>query len=145
MLQLEMARRAVAKPATSDYGSLTIGLSAYARTELCFKVTRGCFFPSPRVDSAIVRMTPLPPEAIHIRDPALYERLVRAAFSRRRKTLRNALDGQAPPDVLEASLRAAGIDGQRRGETLSVSEFVRLHEEVDSRIAGAERKEREDA
>src|SRR5262249_19771547 len=118
MLQLEMARRIVAKPDTSDYGALTVALATFADVELCFKVGRGAFLPAPRVDSAVVRLTPLAAPRATLTDPAHYERVVRAAFGKRRKTLRNALR-DAFPDV-NAGLARAGIDGERRGETLSI-------------------------
>ena len=124
MLQLEMARRLVAPPGTREYGALTVALATYADLELCFRVRKGAFVPAPAVDSAVVRLLPLHAPRARIADPAAYERLVRAAFAMRRKTLRNALRGVAA----EADFARAGIDPARRGETLSVEEFARLAE-----------------
>jgi len=74
------------------------------------------------VDSAIVRLTPLPPEAIPYRDARVFAEVVARAFGQRRKTLRNTLKGLVEPAVFEE----LGIDPVRRGETLSVAEFARL-------------------
>ncbi len=126
MLQLEMARRVAAQPGTSDYGSLTVALATYCEVELLFKVSRGAFLPAPRVDSAVVRLTPLAEPRVPIADPAHYERVVRAAFGQRRKTLRNALRAAFPE--VDAALARAGIDGERRGETLSIEEFGKIAE-----------------
>jgi 16S rRNA (adenine1518-N6/adenine1519-N6)-dimethyltransferase len=126
MLQLEMAKRVAAQPNTSDYGSLTVALQTYCDVELLFKVGRGAFLPAPRVDSAVVRLTPLPQPRAPISDPVHYEAVVRAAFGQRRKTLRNAL--RAKFDGVDEALASAGIDGERRGETLSIAEFARLAE-----------------
>jgi 16S rRNA (adenine1518-N6/adenine1519-N6)-dimethyltransferase len=126
MLQLEMARRVAAQPGTSDYGSLTVALATWCDVELLFKVSRGAFLPAPRVDSAVVRLTPLASPRVPIADPAHYERVVRAAFGQRRKTLRNALRSAFPH--AEAALARVGIDGERRGETLSIEEFGKVAE-----------------
>ena len=126
MLQLEMAKRVAAKADTSDYGSLTVALQTYCDVELLFKVGRGAFLPAPRVDSAVVRLTPLAQPRAPISDPDHYEAVVRAAFGQRRKTLRNAL--RAKFDGVDEALVRAGIDGERRGETLSIAEFAKLAE-----------------
>jgi len=126
MLQLEMARRVAAGPGTSDYGSLTVALATWCDVELMFKVSRGAFLPAPRVDSAVVRLTPLASPRVPIADPAHYERVVRAAFGQRRKTLRNALRAVFPQ--ADDALARAGIDGERRGETLSIEEFGKIAE-----------------
>jgi 16S rRNA (adenine1518-N6/adenine1519-N6)-dimethyltransferase len=130
MLQLEMAQRVASQPSTSDYGALTVALATYAKVELCFKVGRGAFLPAPRVDSAIVRLTPLPAPRVPIAEqaPEHYERVVRAAFGKRRKTLRNALRDRFADEALDRALARAGIDGARRGETLAIEEFGALAE-----------------
>jgi 16S rRNA (adenine1518-N6/adenine1519-N6)-dimethyltransferase len=87
-----------------------------------FKVAPGAFRPAPKVDSAVARLTPLRADAPAIADRQRFERVVAAAFSQRRKTLRNALSAL----VTAAQFAAAGIDPQRRGETLTVDEFAAL-------------------
>ena len=126
MLQLEMAKRVAAQPNTADYGSLTVALQTWCDVELLFKVGRGAFLPAPRVDSAVVRLTPLAEPRAPISDPAHYEAVVRAAFGQRRKTLRNAL--RAKFAGVDEALARTGIDGERRGETLSIAEFAQLAE-----------------
>ena len=87
-----------------------------------FIVPPGAFRPAPKVDSAVARLVPLRERAPRIADPARFERIVAAAFSQRRKTLRNALSQHLDA----AALVAAGVDPGVRGETLSVGDFVRL-------------------
>jgi 16S rRNA (adenine1518-N6/adenine1519-N6)-dimethyltransferase len=122
MLQKEGVARMTAPPATPEYGRLTVMLKATFAIERLFTVPPGAFRPAPSVDSAVARLTPLRETRPAIRDAARFERVVAAAFSQRRKTLRNALADLVAPDAFAA----AGIDPQRRGETLSVQEFVAL-------------------
>lgn len=122
MLQKEVVDRMVAAPATPAYGRLTVMLQARFRMQKLFNVSAGAFTPPPKVDSAVVRMLPLPDEAIPYRDARRFSELVARAFGQRRKTLRNTLKGW----VDEATFRALGIDPGRRGETLSVAEFAAL-------------------
>lgn len=128
MVQKEVARRLTARPGSKDYGALSVAVQLRATVETVTAVPPGVFFPPPEVESAVVRLAlrPLPPEA---GDGSFVSAVVRAAFGQRRKTLRNALQGAAGPwdkTAVPAALAAAGIDGSRRGETLSVEEFVRL-------------------
>ena len=122
MLQKEVVARMTAPPATPEYGRLTVMLKATFAIERLFTVPPGAFRPAPSVDSAVARLTPLREARPAVRDAARFERVVAAAFSQRRKTLRNALADLVAPDAFAA----AGIDPQRRGETLSVQEFVAL-------------------
>jgi 16S rRNA (adenine1518-N6/adenine1519-N6)-dimethyltransferase len=122
MLQREVVARMTAKPATTDYGRLTVMLqSRFAVTRL-FTVPPGAFRPSPNVDSAVARLVPLADLRPRIDDEALFARVVAAAFGQRRKTMRNALASVAD----ETALRDANVDPAARGETLSVDDFVRL-------------------
>ena len=122
MLQKEVVERMVAAPGTPDYGRLSVMLQYRFAMALAFRVPPGAFTPPPKVDSAIVRMAPLGEGRRAARDEALFARIVAAAFSQRRKTLRNALRQL----VAAEAFAAAGIDPQRRGETLSVAEFADL-------------------
>ncbi len=122
MLQKEVVARMIALPGTPDYGRLSVMLQVRFRMSRLFVVPPGAFRPAPKVDSAVVRLVPLGAEAPAIADPALFARVVAAAFGKRRKTLRNAL--LAITD--ESTLRATGIDPGARGETLAVADFVRL-------------------
>jgi 16S rRNA (adenine1518-N6/adenine1519-N6)-dimethyltransferase len=122
MLQKEVVERMVAKPATAAYGRLSVMLQYRFAMSLALRVPPGAFTPPPKADSAVVRMLPLGAERMRARDEALFARVVAAAFGQRRKTLRNAVRGTLD----ETAFAAAGIDPARRGETLSVAEFVRL-------------------
>ncbi len=122
MLQKEVVDRMAAAPDTPDYGRLSVMLQARFRVEKLFVVPPGAFQPPPKVDSAIVRLTPLPLEAVPYRDKKLFAEVVQRAFGQRRKTLRNTLKGLVDDDLFAA----LGIDPRRRGETLSVGEFAQL-------------------
>ncbi len=126
MLQKEVVERMAAAPATAAYGRLSVMLQARFRVEKLFNVPPGCFNPPPKVDSAVVRLVPLPAEAIPYQDEKRFAEIVARAFGQRRKTLRNTLKGL----VDEASFAALGIDPGRRGETLNVAEFAVLANRV---------------
>ncbi|MBI2265406.1 MAG: ribosomal RNA small subunit methyltransferase A [Armatimonadetes bacterium] len=127
-MQLEVAQRLVATPGSKAYGVLTLACRYFAEADLLLAIPRTAFHPVPEVNSALVgirlRPTPLYPE----KDEADFFRLVHGAFGNRRKTLRNALLGSLglSREVLEAAFLEAEIDGNRRGETLSISEFREL-------------------
>ena len=122
MLQKEVVDRMTAAPGTADYGRLTVMLQVRFEIARLFIVPPGAFRPAPKVDSAVARLRPLRERAPHIVDPALFARVVAAAFSQRRKTIRNAVSAVCDARTLEA----AGIDPGVRGETLGVADFVRL-------------------
>jgi 16S rRNA (adenine1518-N6/adenine1519-N6)-dimethyltransferase len=121
MLQKEVVDRMAAGPGDDDYGRLTVALAARAHVVKLFTVGPGAFTPAPKVDSAIVRLVPRPP-AFEIVDQALFDRIVAAAFSQRRKTLSNGLKTLMTAD----QIREAGIDPGIRAERLSAAEFASL-------------------
>ncbi|MBI3716386.1 MAG: 16S rRNA (adenine(1518)-N(6)/adenine(1519)-N(6))-dimethyltransferase RsmA [Betaproteobacteria bacterium] len=122
MLQKEVVDRMVAAPASEAYGRLSVMLQVRFQMKRLFDVPPGAFTPPPKVDSAIVRMVPLPDTRLRGRDEALFARMVTAGFGQRRKTLANTLK----LFLSAADIEAAGIDPKRRAETLSVAEFVTL-------------------
>jgi 16S rRNA (adenine1518-N6/adenine1519-N6)-dimethyltransferase len=122
MLQREVAERMVAKPGSAEYGRLSVMLQYRFAMALLLRVPPGAFTPAPKVDSAVVRMAPLGAGRAAARDEELFARIVMGAFTQRRKTLRNALRTLVPPEAFAR----AGIDPGRRGETLSVAEFVAI-------------------
>ena len=122
MLQKEVVDRMVARPATADYGRLSVMLQVRFRIERLFNVPPGAFRPAPKVESAVARLIPLRDQRPRLADEHLFGEVVAAAFGQRRKTLRNALKRLAS----EAQLESAGSDPGARGETLSVADFVRL-------------------
>ena len=122
MLQKEVVDRMAAEPGSKVYGRLSVMLQAYCRVDSLFDVPPAAFRPPPKVDSAVVRLVPLPPADIGIADPALFARIVRDAFGQRRKTLRNALQQVCTG----ARIEAAGIRPDLRAEQLDVAAFKRL-------------------
>jgi 16S rRNA (adenine1518-N6/adenine1519-N6)-dimethyltransferase len=122
MLQKEVVARMAAMPGSKVYGRLSVMLQLACRVEPLFDVPPGAFRPPPKVDSSVVRLTPLPADARPAVDAQRLQALVKAAFAQRRKTLANALR-----DVLPAELiRSAGIDPKARAETLAPVDYVRL-------------------
>jgi len=120
-----VAERWLALPGERPYGVPSVFLSAVYEIEHVLDVPRGAFHPAPKVESAVVQLTPR--EVPRAEETPQLQAVVRAAFHQRRKTLRNALRSLfAETTELDAALAAADIDGQRRGETLSVEEFARL-------------------
>ena len=122
MLQKEVVDRMAAGPGSKVYGRLSVMLQAYCQVIALFDVPPAAFRPPPKVDSAVVRMIPHPPEKIGIDDRALFARVVRDAFGQRRKTLRNALSRICEGPALEA----AGVRPDARAEQIEVADFVRL-------------------
>lgn len=128
LLQAEVADRLAARPGSKAYGALTVGVQSQARVERLFGVRAGAFQPPPRVDSAVVRLTPLAEPLVPPGDIPSFRRFVTACFSRRRKQLRNVLVGALarPAAVVTAGLAALGLDPAARPETLAPVDFVRL-------------------
>ncbi len=122
MLQKEVVARMAAAPGNRTYGRLSVMLQAECRVEELFAIGRSAFQPPPAVDSAFVRLLPGREQPFHLEDPAGFAHIVRQAFTKRRKTLRNALKGFAGAD----DFTAAGIDPGARPETLSPEAFARL-------------------
>jgi 16S rRNA (adenine1518-N6/adenine1519-N6)-dimethyltransferase len=122
MLQREVVDRMVARPSTAAYGRLSVMLQYRFAMEKLFDVKPGAFRPPPKVDSSFVRLVPLPACALGARDEARLARVVTAAFTKRRKQLRNALAEVAD----EAALRELGIDPKLRPENLSVADYVAI-------------------
>ena len=129
MLQKEMAQRICAGPGSKAYGRLSVMLGYCADARVLMQVRAPLFFPAPKVDSTVVGIRFLDPPAFPAHDEGLLFRVVKAAFGKRRKTLRNALsqsDLNLDPSTCERLLEAAQVDPMRRAESLSVSAFVRL-------------------
>jgi len=122
MLQKEVVDRMSATPGSKDYGRLTIMLGCQLEVVPLFDVPPDAFTPPPKVMSSVVRMRPLPQDHFDIQDTPELEQIVRQAFSRRRKTLRNALQGLAS----EAEIEAAGLDAGKRPEQIPVEGWIRL-------------------
>lgn len=130
MIQREVADRLLAEPGTKAYGSLTVLLRLYADIEHVFDVPPESFLPAPKVFSSVLRLRFLDQPRCAVADADHFQRVVRAAFSTRRKTLRNSLRSAFDRDLVEAAAARAEIVLERRGETLTLNEFARLAEEM---------------
>lgn len=122
MLQKEVVERMAASEGSKVYGRLSVMLQAFCQVTPLIQVPPGAFRPAPKVDSAVVRLLPLPSAHIQVQDRTHFAHIVRAAFGQRRKTLHNALrelcdDGQ---------IRAAGLEPQMRAEQVPVAGFIAL-------------------
>jgi 16S rRNA (adenine1518-N6/adenine1519-N6)-dimethyltransferase len=129
MLQLEVVERMVAPPSTPEYGRLSVTLQTRFEMRKLFRVGKGAFRPPPKVESAVVRLAPLPQPPDFPRKA--FEDLVRRAFSARRKTLRNALS--LKPD----DYAALGIDPGLRPENLSPADYVRIARRLSATSQGS--------
>ncbi len=122
MLQKEVVQRMSAQPGGKDYGRLSVMLQQRYDIEYLFTVPPGAFFPPPKVESAIARLTPLSTISHPVNNHKEFEGLVKQAFSQRRKTLRNTLKGLLNSEQIES----VGVNPAARAETLSVAEFAAL-------------------
>ena len=122
MLQREVVDRMASAPGTREYGRLSVMVQLDCEVERILQVGSGAFSPAPRVDSAVVRLRPAPRAVLAPAHRARFEAIVRSCFTKRRKTLRNALRGLCD----EAGIGAVGIDPRARPETLTIDEFIEL-------------------
>lgn len=122
MLQKEVVERMSAPPGGKDYGRLSVMIQACCAVQPLFTVGPGAFTPPPKVDSAVVRLSPYVTPPVEVADRAAFALVVRTAFAQRRKTLRNSLKKL----IAAEELVRLGIDPGRRAETLSLQEFGRL-------------------
>lgn len=128
LVQREVADRLTAAPGSKEYGALTVNVAAVAHAEMLFKVPAGAFSPPPKVESAVVRITPLADPAVTPAEEEPLRKLVQGAFGMRRKQMRRVIRTLRSLSAEEADvlLANAGIDPEARPETLSVGQFVRL-------------------
>ncbi len=122
MLQKEVVERMAAVPGSKRYGRLTIMLGCHLQVVHLFDVPPSAFSPPPKVVSSVVRMRPIPQRPFDIHNAELLEKIVKQAFSRRRKTLRNALDGLADAETIQS----AGLDSSQRPEQIPIVGWVNL-------------------
>ncbi len=131
MMQKEVADRLAAEPGTKAYGALTIAVQYRMAAEMAMVVPRTVFVPAPNVDSAIVKLTALPPRTHVPFDEAAFFKVVKAGFAHRRKNLWNNLQslfGKLPEtkEAIQKALDIAEIDPKIRAERLTVDEFITL-------------------
>lgn len=128
MLQKEVVERMCAQPGGGDWGRLSIMVQYHCKVEHLFNVGPGAFNPPPKVDSAIVRLTPHAQLPHPAQDYQALDRVVREAFNQRRKTIRNTLKNLLTTEAIEA----AGVDAGLRPEQLALADFVRLADRLAS-------------
>ena len=127
MVQKEVAQRFQAKAGSKDYGAITAMLNYYGEVKTAFMVPKTLFIPQPKVDSAVIDIVPFEQKPCLADDEKLLRTLIKAAFSQRRKTLSNAIKtANIAPEIMHSAFNQCGIDPKRRGETLTIAEFVCL-------------------
>ena len=127
MVQKEVAERMAAQPGGQEYGALSVAIQYYTEPEIAFIVPPTSFIPAPAVDSAVIVCKRREKPPVEVCDEALFFRVVKAAFSLRRKMLSNSLKNMGIKSEQVAKwLELAGVDGKRRAETLSLEDFAKL-------------------
>lgn len=135
MIQKEVAERIAASPNTKEYGAFSLLTQYYCDSKIIRRVPPTAFVPKPKVDSIVIKLMPLQEKRVRVQEEELFFKVIREAFNMRRKTLWNALKGlHEDSEVRRAAFEAAGIDSQRRGETLSIEEFALLSDSFYNRI-----------
>ena len=128
LVQKEVADRMAAPPGGKEYGALSVNVQAVARVESLFRVAPGAFHPPPKVDSAVVRLTPRPDPVVRAEEEVRFRTIVQQAFAMRRKQMRRVVRTLFSLDAerADALLARAGIGPEVRPETLGASEFAAL-------------------
>lgn len=136
MIQKEVADRLTAKPGSADYGAITPAVNYYADVQRLFTVSAGCFFPAPKVDSAVVRFRLRRLPEYEPKNKNLMFDIIKYAFLQRRKTLLNALSANKAlsKDIIEAAIKDCGFDPRIRGEALSTEDFRRLSDALSEKL-----------
>jgi 16S rRNA (adenine1518-N6/adenine1519-N6)-dimethyltransferase len=143
IVQWEVAKRLVAdeKSKNKEYGLLSLLANFWAETELICKVPAKSFFPAPKVDSALLKLTIRKEPALKLDNPKLFKRVTQASFNMRRKTIKNSLVKSGfNQTIISNALEKSGIDPERRGETLSMQEFKILSEFIQKETENADNK-----
>ena len=128
MVQKEVADRMQAGPGSKDYGALSLAVQYYADPYIAANVPPNCFIPRPNVGSAVIRLTRHAVPPVHVEDPALLFRIIRASFNQRRKTLVNSLNNSqelaCTKEEAARALEYLGLGPSVRGEALTLEEFA---------------------
>ncbi len=128
MLQKELVERMAAAPGSKTYGRLSVMVQLYCQVEMLFIVGPEAFRPAPKVNSAVIRLTPHTEPPVEVENPAVFSRLVTQAFSQRRKTSRNTLKKLLTSEQISST----GIDPTTRAEQLSLQDFALLANLLES-------------
>ena len=126
MVQKEAAVRLTAKPGTRESGAVTVAVNYYGEAETLFNVSRGSFMPAPKVDSAVIQIRPDCKYRNMVHNKELFFKVVRGAFSQRRKTMVNSLSSAAriPKDAIFSALEKAGLPETVRAEKLDMESLI---------------------
>ena len=132
-VQLEVARRITAEP--GDMSLLAVSVQFYGRPRIVARIKASAFYPSPQVDSAVIRIDLDGRPLVEVDDADSFFKVVRAGFAQRRKQLRNALAAELalPASEVAQALSRAGVDPKRRAQTLGIEEWAKLCNEMQSR------------
>jgi 16S rRNA (adenine1518-N6/adenine1519-N6)-dimethyltransferase len=122
MVQYEVAKRMIAKTGTKDYGILTVLLNFFSNTKFCFKVSPNVFFPKPNVFSAVVHLY-FKDIKMSSEEKQIFIKMVKAAFGKRRKTIKNSLSNSIFADI---DFSDSGVDLSLRAEQLEAESFLKL-------------------
>jgi 16S rRNA (adenine1518-N6/adenine1519-N6)-dimethyltransferase len=128
MVQKEVADRFAARPGTPQYGSLSVAVQYAMHVEKVLTLKPGAFYPRPKIESTVVRLTRRDMPAVSVRDERRFLQVVRAAFAYRRKTLANSISLAigVPRAAVAEALAQIGLNMEIRGEQLSLADFARL-------------------
>ena len=121
MVQKEVAERCTAQVNTKDYSSFTLFIEYHAEAKYLFTASKNCFYPKPKVDSAVLELKLIPPPVDAPYEPLF--KLIRAAFQMRRKMLRSSLKKFASPEKIEEALEKIGLEGSARPQELTLADF----------------------
>ena len=132
MIQKEVAERLGAKPGNKDYGAITLSINYYSDANIVMTVPASCFMPRPNVDSAVIRMDIYDKPPVATKDEVKMFKVIKAAFSQRRKTLVNSVSSSTDiaKETILKSLNEMGLSESVRGETLSLEQFAELSDRI---------------
>lgn len=133
MVQAEVGQRIAAAPGTKEYGALSVAIAYRSEAKIIHRVSATSFYPRPKVDSVVIKLNVMDSPSVDVENEQIFFGIVRAAFQYRRKTLRNAINLgcragsiQLEAGSVERAMKTLNFDANRRGETLSISEFAGL-------------------
>ena len=140
MVQKEVAQRMQTGPGNKNYGALSLAVQFYAKPYIVANVPPNCFMPRPKVGSAVIRLTRHEKPPVDVADEKLMFDIIRAAFNQRRKTLYNALRNsgkfESSDEMIADAIAQLGKGAGVRGETLTLEEFARLSNDIQTRQKG---------
>jgi 16S rRNA (adenine1518-N6/adenine1519-N6)-dimethyltransferase len=143
-VQLEVAERLVAQAGDKQYSQVTLLTNYYCRSRILEAVPADCFFPEPKVTSAVVELIPLSGPVVEVKNPRLLRQIIQAGFAQRRKMLKNNLGFlRLPEGELQAVFSRLKLDPQVRAERLSLGQFAMLADALETARPMAESRKEE--